>query len=148
MAHITIYITIACDDVLLNADETTTIDIRLHMYQCSPGSVTLSVCETKHQQIDAKKDTVVIHKLSVRSEIYSCVKNIRPTKIRTVHDATHSRILVYLATLSYIKSAAPTTMKTIDVHRTDVRAMGDIPKCVMKVYEKIRDHMRETHMIE
>jgi len=148
MAHITIYIRIANDDVLLNADETATVDIRLHMYQCSPGSVTLSVCDTKNQLIDAKKDTTVIHKLSIMSEIYSCVKNIRPTKIRTDHPATHSRILVYFATPSYIKSAAPNIIKAMDVPNTDVRAMGDIPKCVMKVYEKIRDHRRETQMIE
>ena len=82
------------------------------------------------------------------SEIYSCVKKIRPTKMPIVQDASHSRILVYLATPSYIKSAAPNTMKTIDVLRTDVRAIGDISKCVMSVYEKTRDHRRENHIIE
>jgi hypothetical protein len=44
--------------------------------------------------------------------------------------------------------AEPINIDTVAVDKTLVLAMCEVPRCVMTVYEKISDHMMETHMIE
>ena len=93
---------IAVDDVLLKADETATIDMRHHMYQCNPGSVILLVCDTTHQKIDASNVNDVTQRLSVTSlnPKKPSVKKIRPSKMKNDHVANHSSVFTDGVTFS------------------------------------------------
>jgi hypothetical protein len=92
MTHMAIWMVIAVFDVLLNADEMATIDMRHHMYQCNPGSVILSVCDTTGQKIDASKVNTVTQILSSKSSKTPSVNKISPSKIKNDHVANHRSV--------------------------------------------------------
>ena len=102
MTHMAIWMVIAVFDVLLNADEMATIDMRHHMYQCNPGSVILSVCDTTHQKMDASKVNAVTQRLSVKSlnPNNPSVKKINPNIIENDHTENHNSVFTYVATFS------------------------------------------------
>jgi len=113
----------AVEDVLLKAEEMATMDMRLHMYQCRPGSVILSAWETTHQNKDATVVHVVTHIFRVKSLMISSVNRINPVRIEIDQDANHSIVFVCFATFSKTNIAPPMNINTAADARTLVLAM-------------------------